>query len=73
MFGLGNNDNEERLWNLLVCKIYATDKEIENMAPFIAVALVIMLVMVVFFTVIDNKGSSAQKEQPVKERIVEKP
>lgn len=44
MLGMGNNDDEQRFWNLCVFKIYATDKEIEEMTPVLGVILAIILI-----------------------------
>lgn len=49
MFGMGNNDDEERFWNLMLLKIYATDKEIEEMAPAFGVLFVIILIALVAY------------------------
>ena len=34
MFGLGKNDNEQRMWNLAMFGSFLTDKEIEKASPF---------------------------------------
>jgi len=44
MFGMGNNDEEERFWNFALMNIYATDKEIEEMSPAIIIVLGIILI-----------------------------
>lgn len=44
MFGLGKNDDEQRMWNMVLFKMPLTDKEIQDAAPCmigIVVALVV--------------------------------
>lgn len=40
-----SREDDERMWNLLICKCYATDKEMEDMAPFILIAVVILVII----------------------------
>jgi|GEM_PF-6961056 len=42
MFGFGNNDDQQRLWNLAVFGFYGTDKEFENASPWIFGAALII-------------------------------
>jgi hypothetical protein len=45
MFGLGgNNEDDQRLWNLLLFKVPATDKELEDATPAILIVLVILII-----------------------------
>lgn len=44
MFGLGKNDDEQRLWNLILFKVPLTDKEIEDASPILGVVLVIVII-----------------------------
>lgn len=46
MFGLGNNDDEQRFWNMLLIKAPLTDKELEDLAPFLVGAVVVGAVVV---------------------------
>jgi hypothetical protein len=53
MFGLGNSDNEQRLWNFLLLKVYMTDKEIEETLPIVvpiagAIVLLAIIVAILF-------------------------
>jgi hypothetical protein len=40
------SDDDERLKNLLICKVWATDKEMEEMAPFLLVVIVLILIFI---------------------------
>ena len=41
MFGLGgNNEDDQRLWNLLIFKVPMSDKELENASPIFLIILV---------------------------------
>lgn len=45
MFGMGNNDDDERFWNLMMFKTYATDKEMEEAAPVIIAIIAILALL----------------------------
>lgn len=48
MLGLGGDDeDDQRFWNLAVFKIYATDKEIENTSPWVYIILLAIVIGVV--------------------------
>ena len=40
---MGKKD-DERFWNLIKFKIYATDEELENAAPLLFIVIVIVIV-----------------------------
>jgi hypothetical protein len=45
MFGLGgNNEDDQRLWNLLIFKVPMSDKELENVSPIFLIILVILII-----------------------------
>jgi hypothetical protein len=47
MFGLGNGSkDDERFWNLLMFKVYATDEEILEMSPYVLVGVIIFIIIV---------------------------
>lgn len=48
MFGLGDNDEDERFWNLILFHVYATDDEIGDMLPAMAILLIVLCVVIVF-------------------------
>lgn len=52
MFGLGDNDDEERMWNFLMFKFYATDEEMESGSPIILLLVVVVIIIgiVLYFT-----------------------
>jgi hypothetical protein len=45
MFGLGDNDDEQRFWNLVLCDLYMTDREIEDAGPFLCVVALVAIVV----------------------------
>jgi len=47
MFGLGDNDNEERMWNFVLFKFYATDEEMSNLSPIIGILLVVVIILII--------------------------
>jgi hypothetical protein len=46
MFGMGDNDEEQRFWNLIMFKIPLTDEEMEDTAPAIVVLFLILVVVI---------------------------
>lgn len=42
MFGFGSSPSGQRMWNLMVYDVYATDKEMEQMAIFFAAMLIVL-------------------------------
>lgn len=44
-----SKDDDERLTNLIIYKMYATDSEIEQMAPAICVICVVAIVLLLVF------------------------
>lgn len=42
MFGLDSTESGQRMWNLMVYDIYATNKDMEQLFPFLAVALAVL-------------------------------
>jgi len=47
MFGLGNDDNDERFWNLLMFKVFATDGEMKKGAPVLIVLAVLIILTII--------------------------
>lgn len=47
MFGFGDTDDEQRLWNLAIFNLYTTDKEIEEISenPGCLIAAGILIVV----------------------------
>lgn len=43
MFGFGNNDKEEKLWNLALFNFYGTDRELKSAVPFLFVLFVVFI------------------------------
>ena len=41
---LGDNKDSERLWNLMVFKMYATDEEIAEMMPVFGVIILLVII-----------------------------
>lgn len=39
--------DDERFWNLMIYKVWATDKEMEEMGPFLMIALVVMVAILI--------------------------
>jgi len=63
----GNND---KLWNLITVNMYATDEEIEEMAPIILI--VVAVVIIGFFVIRGCIGEEPQNSnQPPKTEQVE--
>ena len=52
MFGLGNNEDEERLWNFVIFKIPMSDKEIEEASPWLGLMAVVIIVVIVVLLLI---------------------
>lgn len=51
MFGLGdNNEEDQKFWNLLMFKVYASDKELESYAPWALLVVAVIVTLVVIFT-----------------------
>jgi hypothetical protein len=44
MFGMGNNDDDERFWNFVMFKFYGTDKEFEEAAPILGIVILLAIV-----------------------------
>lgn len=44
MFGLGNDDDEERMWNFIIFKYYGTDDELNEVMP--ALGIIILLTII---------------------------
>lgn len=44
---MSEKDDDERLWNLVVFKIYATDEEMGDLAPFLGKFLLLVLVLAI--------------------------
>jgi hypothetical protein len=44
-----SREDDERLWNLIVFKVYATDRELEDAAPFILGVLAVIAVVAFCF------------------------
>ena len=51
MFGLGNNDDEERMWNFITFGFWGTDKELKSISPFLAIMLVVAVIVIVGFVI----------------------
>lgn len=50
MFGMGKGDDDkERFWNLVMFKIWATDKELEDMMPIAVVIILLAIGAVLLF------------------------
>ena len=49
MFGLGKNDNEQRMWNLAMFGSFLTDKEIEKASPFFLIITIIWVYRKTFY------------------------
>jgi len=46
MFGMGNgSEDNERFWNLVMFKVYATDKEIGEIFPYVVGGVIIFLIV----------------------------
>jgi len=49
MFGLGDDsEDDQKFWNLVMFKVYATDEELIDAAPW---ALLIVVVIVIIFLI----------------------
>ena len=45
MFGLGgNNEDDQRLWNMIMFKVPMSDKELEDSSPAILIVFAVILV-----------------------------
>jgi hypothetical protein len=45
MFGLGgNNEDDQRLWNMIFFKVPMSDKEIEDASPVFAIILALLII-----------------------------
>ena len=49
MFGLGNNDEEERFWNFIMFKMPLTDEEIGEATPYFIIILMIIVFLAIIF------------------------
>ena len=48
MFGMGKgNKADERFWNLVLFRIYATDDEFTGMIPFLMACIAVVVVIIV--------------------------
>lgn len=47
MFGLGDNDDEQRFWNYTLFKVPLTDKELEEASPFMTVVIIIAIIILI--------------------------
>jgi len=45
MFGLGDNEEDEKMWNFMLFKFYGTDKEMEELYPTIAITTIIIVIL----------------------------
>ncbi len=52
MFGLGKNDDEQRMWNLAMFGSFLTDKEIEKATPFFLIITILIIIGVIVSTII---------------------
>lgn len=52
MFGLGKNDDEQRMWNLAMFGSFLTDKEIEKSSPFFLIITILIIIGVIVSTII---------------------
>ena len=44
MFGLGDNEDDKRLWNFMLFNNYSTDEEMEKSLPAMVVVILIIIV-----------------------------
>lgn len=45
MFGLGgNNEDDQRIWNMILFKIPMSDKELEDSSPSLIIILIIIVI-----------------------------
>jgi len=42
MFGFDSTESGQRMWNLMVYDVYATNHEMEELYPFLVVALIVL-------------------------------
>lgn len=49
MFGLGNNDEEQRTWNFILFKMPLTDKELEEAGPTIIITTIAAIIIIIIF------------------------
>ena len=43
---MSDSDDKERFWNFLVFKMWVTDKELDELGPFLAGATLVLLVII---------------------------
>jgi hypothetical protein len=44
MYGMGNNEDDERFWNFVMFKFYGTDKELDEVAPVFGIILLLCII-----------------------------
>lgn len=44
MFGLGDNESEERVWNMVIFKVPMTDKELEDASPVFCIIMLLVII-----------------------------
>lgn len=49
MFGLGDNDDDERMWNFLLFSFYGTDKEFEESSPTILIVMILIIIGIIVY------------------------
>lgn len=59
-----SREDDERFWNLVVFKVYATDKELEEMAPALLVVILIAAVVVFGFWLFSDHSPSETPSGP---------
>lgn len=47
MFGLGNNDEEQRFWNFILFKIPMTDEEIESVPGWWWITCMVIIIVII--------------------------
>lgn len=70
------SDDDERFRNLLIYKFYGTDKEFEEIAPFLGICFLIFILIFVPYAVCNNKKAEKPPqtiEKIEKKKEVEKP
>ena len=43
MFGFGDNEDEEKLWNFMLFKFYGTDKDLKEAMPTILITTIFVI------------------------------
>jgi len=69
--------DDERLYNFLICNAYATDEELEGMAPFMIVGIIVLVIFIVCFggkscTKDSNKDSATNNITSKVEKTLDK-